>query len=145
MNNNSSANDWVWPSQWDLPKKITIDVKDKEKAWVTGIIRAYAEEMSNYLAVGNSEVSNTWQQRNKLSGKNSTSSDTQACEIVNGVTGLHLQDHRNKSVSLAQVYGHIWSIKRRLITKQITDSNCRRIHYNNNNNIAFFPKQVGVG
>ena len=57
-------------------KKIIIDFKDKEKARVTVIIKAYAEEMSNYLAVGNSEVSNTWQQRNKLSDKNSTSSYT---------------------------------------------------------------------
>jgi len=40
-------------------KKIIIDFKDKEKARVTVIIKAYAEEMSNYLAVGNSEVSNT--------------------------------------------------------------------------------------
>jgi hypothetical protein len=40
-------------------KTIIIDVKDKEKARVTGIIRAYAEEMSDYLAVGNIDVSNT--------------------------------------------------------------------------------------
>ena len=40
-------------------KKKIIDFKDKEKARVIGITRAYAEEMSNYLAVSNSEVSNT--------------------------------------------------------------------------------------
>jgi len=40
-------------------KKNIIDVKDKEKARVIGITRAYAEEMSDYLAVSNIDVSNT--------------------------------------------------------------------------------------
>ena len=40
-------------------KKNIIDVKDKEKARVIGITRQYAEEMSDYLAVSNIDVSNT--------------------------------------------------------------------------------------
>lgn len=68
------------------------DVKGKDKAIVTGITRAYAEETADYLAVGNIDVSNTWQKRNEVNDKTSRVSYSLihryiTCEIVNGVAG----------------------------------------------------------